>query len=94
MVDGTGYVKVSEVQGESFDVGAKVTYRGRQLTVSQAPDRDGEIKMFDISAISALCDALPRMTALTELKCACHYASISTTLVGSPLMPPGITFDM
>ena len=69
-VAGTGYVNKSNVQGESFEVGAKVMYEGQEMTVSQAPDSDGDIKMLDLSAILALCDALQQMKALTELKCA------------------------
>ena len=73
MVSETGYVnKMRAVQGESFDVGAKVMYSGRQMTVCRADERAGEIKMVDTSAMFALCDALPRMTALTELECASH----------------------
>eukprot|EP00964_Phaeocystis_antarctica_P039982 scaffold22842_cov65-Phaeocystis_antarctica.AAC.1 len=43
----TSYVKKSKVQGSSFEVGAKVTYEGREMTVSMAPDSDGDIKMID-----------------------------------------------
>ena len=66
----TGYVKKDKVQGESFEVGAKVMYNGRQMTVSQAPDKDDCMKMQDFSAVIALCDALPQMKALEEIKCA------------------------
>jgi len=67
MVSETGHVWMGEVQGESYDVGAKVMYNGRQMTVSQAPDSGGDMRMLDFTAIDALFDALPRMTALKEL---------------------------
>ena len=72
----TGYVHKSKVQGESFEIGANVMYEGRQMTVSKAPDRDGDIRMNNISAVFALCDALPQMKALMDLKCAamCRHA--------------------
>ena len=54
----TGYVKKDKVQGDSFEVGAKVTYEGREMTVSQAPDSDGEIKMIDTSGVIALAAVL------------------------------------
>ena len=79
MVSETDYVNKSKVQAESFEVGEKVMYEGYEMTVSQAPDRNGDIKMLDLYAIFALCDALPQMTALTALKCAyCIAPPIST----------------
>ena len=69
----TGYVNKDKVQGESFEVGVKVMYNGRQMTVSKAPDSDGDIKMLDLSAVFALCDALPQMKALEEIKCAAMH---------------------
>ena len=54
----TGYVKKDKVQGDSFEVGAKVTYEGREMTVSKAPDSDGDIKMVDMSGVIALAAAL------------------------------------
>ena len=65
----TGYIKTSEVQGSSFEVGAKVTYEGREMTVSMAPDSDGEMKMIDLSGVMALAACLPEC-GLTSLKCA------------------------
>ena len=65
----TGWVIPSKVQGESFEVGAKVTYDGNQMII-QAVYSDGDIKMQNLSAIFALCAALPKMRALIELKCA------------------------
>ena len=68
----TGYVKRSKVQGASFEVGAKVTYQGREMTVSKAPDSDGEIKMVDMSGVFALAASLPECRTLTSLECASH----------------------
>ena len=65
----TGYIKTSEVQGSSFEVGAKVTYEGREMTVSKSPDSDGEMKMIDLSGCMALAACLPEC-GLTSLKCA------------------------
>ena len=67
--DETDYVNKSEVQGSSFEVGAKVTYEGREMTVSQAPDSDGDIKMMDLSGVMALAASLPEC-GLTSLECA------------------------
>ena len=64
----TGYINNHEVQGSSFKVGAKVTYQGREMTVSKAPDRDGDIKMFDVSGVLALAASLPECKTLTSLK--------------------------
>eukprot|EP00964_Phaeocystis_antarctica_P001790 scaffold933_cov56-Phaeocystis_antarctica.AAC.5 len=60
----------SEVQGSSFEVGAKVTYEGREMTVSMAPDSDGYMKMYDLSGVMALAACLPECRSLTSLKCA------------------------
>ena len=65
----TGYIKKSKVQGSSFEVGAKVTYEGREMTVSHAPDSDGDIKMMDLSGVMALAASLPEC-GLTSLECA------------------------
>ena len=56
------------MQGSSFEVGAKVTYQGREMTVSMAPDRDGDIKMLDMSGVLALAASLPECKTLTSLK--------------------------
>ena len=69
LAGGTGYIKKSKVQGSSFECGAKVTYEGREMTVSKAPDSDGEIKMIDLSGVLALAASLPEC-GLTSLKCA------------------------
>ena len=65
----TGYIKKSKVQGSSFEVGAKVTYEGREMTVSQAPDSDGHMTMMDLSGVMALAASLPEC-GLTSLECA------------------------
>ena len=71
MAHETSYVKKSEVQGSFFfEVGAKVTYEGREMTVSMAPDSDGDIKMIDHSGVMALAACLPECRNLTSLKCA------------------------
>ena len=68
----TGYIKKSKVEGSSFEVGAKVVYEGREMTVSKAPDSDGvsNIRMADPSAILALAASLPECKSLTSLECA------------------------
>ena len=58
------------MQGSSFEVGAKVTYEGREMTVSKAPDSDGDIKMVDMSGVFALAAALPEAKSLRSLRCA------------------------
>jgi hypothetical protein len=65
----TGYIKKSELQGSSFEVGATVTYEGREMTVSKAPNSDGDIKMIDLSGFMALAASLPEC-GLTSLECA------------------------
>ena len=65
----TGYIKKSKVQGSSFEVGAKVTYKDRDMIVSEAPNSDGDIMMIDLSGIMALAASLPEC-GLTSLECA------------------------
>jgi NLR family CARD domain-containing protein 3 len=75
----SSYVKKDTVVGSSFEVGAKVTYEGREMTVSQAPDSDGDIKMIDPSGFLALCAALPAMKELKDLKYAlirCRFPDV------------------
>ena len=64
----TGYVKKDKIIGSSYEVGAKVTYEGREMIVNQAPDGDGEIRMLDYSGLWAICAVLPVMKELKELK--------------------------
>ena len=66
----TGYVNKSKVQGTSFEVGAKVTYGGREMTVSKGVDSDNELKMFDLSGVAAIAVALQSNVSLTSIKCA------------------------
>ena len=79
----TGYVKATEVQGDSFEVGAKVVYQGREMVVSSGIDSDGEIKMTDSSGLKVLAEVLPQ-TSITSLKCAAsdcaRYGPISPLL--------------
>ena len=58
------------MQGSSFEIGAKVTYEGREMTVSKAPDYAGDIKMVDMSGVFALAAALPEAKSLRSIKCA------------------------
>ena len=62
----TGYIKASEVQGSSFNVGDKVLYQGREMVVSTAIDSDGEIMMSDLSGINAIADALLRVSTAAD----------------------------
>ena len=63
----TDYINKSKVQGSSFEVGAKVTYQGREMTV-KIKMLDGEIKMLDMSGVLALAASLPECKTLTSLK--------------------------
>ena len=50
----SGWIPKGDVQGDSLDVGAAVTYRGRACTVSTAVDDDGRLKvLFAPAKISA-----------------------------------------
>ena len=62
-------MKATEVQGASKEVGAKVMYQGREMTVSKGVDSDDDLKMSDPSGITACADALKANAALTSLKC-------------------------
>ena len=64
----TDYVKASEVEGDSKEEGAKVMYQGREMVVSKGVDDDGELRMIDISGITALADTLKTNTTLQNLK--------------------------
>ena len=71
----TSYVKATQVQGTSFEVGDKVTYEGREMTVSKGKDSDGEIKMIDLSGVRALADSLAVRGSLTH--CDVRHNNIS-----------------
>ena len=58
------------MQGASFEVGAKVTYEGREMTVSRAPDKYGFMWMVEMSGVFALAAALPEAKSLRSIKCA------------------------
>ena len=64
----TGYVKATEVQGASKEVGAKVIYQGREMTVSKGIDNDGELKMADYSGVIAFAEMLKSNSTLTDVK--------------------------
>ena len=70
----TWYVDATKVQGDSFEVGAKVMYQGREMVVSKGIDNDGEIKMTDLSGLKTLAEALPK-TSITTLECAASYCA-------------------
>ena len=64
----TGYIKASQVQGSSFNEGDKVVYQGKEMIVSKAKDRDGDIKMTNLpymSGLNALANAFRVNGALT-----------------------------
>ena len=63
------------MQGSLFEVGAKVTFEGREMTVSKAPNRDGKIKMVDLSGFLAFAASLPECKSLTSLKYAAFTPS-------------------
>ena len=94
-----GYVNKSNVEGESFEIGATVVYEGREMTVSRAPDSDGDIKMktlADLSGFLAFCGALPQIKQLKELKCGLSrfppnhlaHAAIASSACDTDLKPP------
>ena len=62
-------------QGSSFEVGAKLTYKGRDMTVTQSRlgDPPGWIRMIDLSGVLALFASLPEC-GLTSLTCAAILA--------------------
>ena len=64
------YTYTSKVQGSSFEIGAKVTYEGREMTVRKAPDGYGDITMVDMSGVFALAAVLPEAKSLCSIKCA------------------------
>ena len=64
----TDYVEATEVQGESKEVGAKVIYQGREMTVSKGIDSDGDLKMVDFSGVVAFAEMLKSNSTLTDVK--------------------------
>ena len=63
----TGWIKASEVEGESKEVGAKVIYQGREMVVSKGVDSDGELKLSDVTGVLAIADALKINEVLNKL---------------------------
>ena len=84
LVDKTGYVKATEVQGDSFELGAKVVYQGREMLVIKGVDSDGELRMLDSSGLKILAEVLPQ-TKVTSLKCATSDSAIWPSIPPSPL---------
>ena len=64
------YVKASKVEGESKKVGDKVIYEGREMTVSKGVDKDGDLKVVDLSGMLAMSKALEVNRVLTKLSVA------------------------
>ena len=67
----TGYIKASQVQGSSFNEGDKVVYQGKEMIVSKAIDRDGDIKMTNLpymSGLNALANAFRVNGTLTSVE--------------------------
>ena len=63
----TDYIKASEVEGESKQVGAMVIYEGREMVVSQGVDSDGDLKLRDTAGVHAIAKALEVNGVLTDL---------------------------
>ena len=61
----TDWINPSEVQGDSKEVGATVTYQGRQMTVGRV--FHGDIKLTDLAGVRALSAALEVNGALTSI---------------------------
>ena len=77
--ESTGAVTVTKEYQRPIPEQLKVTYEGREMTVSQAPDSGGDIKMIDPSGFLALCAALPAMKELKDLKYAlirCRFPDV------------------
>ena len=63
----SGYVKKGQLQGTSFKKGDAVQYNGQQCTVFMEEDRDGDLKVQNISGIVALAEALKVNRALKSV---------------------------
>ena len=74
LVSETDYVKATKVQGASFNVGDKVIYEGREMTVSERETvygrvmKHGDFNMVNLSGVIALADALRVCTSITEVR--------------------------
>ena len=75
---GSIYVNASEVEGESKEVGAKVTYQGREMTVSEGVDDDGDLAVIDLSGIFAFAEMIKSNTVLRDLKYASSCAALQS----------------
>jgi len=64
---GGGYVKASEVEGDSKEAGAKVIYHGNEVTVIKGVDSDGDIKIEDLTGVRAIANMLEVNKVLTSL---------------------------
>ena len=87
LVSETGYVKATEVQGESKEVGAKVIYQGREMTVSKGIDSDGELKMTDISGVVALAEMLKSNSTLTDVEYAAPHLVLPSAAADTCVFP-------
>jgi Ran GTPase-activating protein (RanGAP) involved in mRNA processing and transport len=67
LVGMTDSIEAEEVHGDSKEVGAKVTYQGREMTVINGIDRDGELVLADFSGVYALANAVKFNAVLTTL---------------------------
>ena len=65
----TAYISRTAVQGPSSNVGDRVIYQGCEMIVSDCIDRYGVtfIKMFNLSGVKALADAIRDSTSLTSI---------------------------
>ena len=81
----TGYVKANQVQGSSFEVGDKVTYKGLEMIISKGKDHDGDIKMIDLSGVKALADGIAVSRSLTQVLAFLSAITLSTCLSHCPV---------
>ena len=83
----TDYIKASEVEGESKQVGAMVIYEGREMVVSQGVDSDGDLTLRDTAGVLAIAKALEVNEGADQTRgglTGCrllHVVSVSKTLV-------------
>ena len=81
----TGYVKANQVQGSSFEVGDKVTYKGLEMIISKGKDHYGDIKMIDLSGVKALADGIAVSRSLTQVLAFLSAITLSTCLSHCPV---------
>ena len=68
----TEFVQATEVEGNTKEVGTKVIYQGREMTVNQevhllSMDSYGELEMVDLTGVHAIAKALADSASLTRL---------------------------